>query len=104
MASTEIELKLRLGRGGAAKLRRHPALRRYRVGRGSGASLDSTYFDTPALDLAKRGWALRIRRDGDRLEQTLKIHRKGGGLHAETSVGGGVSSWACNIAGWAGKD
>lgn len=80
MASTEIELKLRLGRGGAAKLRRHPALRRYRVGRGSGASLDSTYFDTPALDLAKRGWALRIRRDGDRLEQTLKIHRKGGGL------------------------
>lgn len=80
MSGSEIELKLRLDRGGAAKLRRHPALRRYRLGRGHGATLDSTYFDTPDLALASRGWALRIRRDGDQLEQTLKIPKKGGGL------------------------
>lgn len=80
MSGSEIELKLRLDKGGAAKLRRHPALRRYRLGRGHGATLDSTYFDTPDLALAARGWALRIRRDGDNLEQTLKIPKKGGGL------------------------
>lgn len=77
----EIELKLRLGRGAAAKLRRHPALKRYRIGRGAGATLDTIYYDTPDLALARRGWALRIRHTGNgALEQTLKIPRKGGGL------------------------
>lgn len=80
MADREIELKLRLTKTAANKLRRHPALRRYRVGRGASSLLDSTYYDTEDLKLAARKMALRVRADGGRFEQTLKISRKGGGL------------------------
>lgn len=80
MAEREIELKLRLTKTAANKLRRHPALRRYRVGRGASSLLDSTYYDTRDLKLAARAMALRVRADGGKYEQTLKIPRKGGGL------------------------
>ena len=57
----EIELKLRLPPAQARRLQSHPALaghepQKYR--------LLNTYYDTPDLDLRKRGIALRLRRKG----------------------------------------
>ena len=59
--SKEIELKLRLSPSQARRLLDHPALKgntpqKYR--------LLNTYYDTPELDLRKRGIALRLRRKG----------------------------------------
>lgn len=58
---TEIELKLSLPPGQAKRVTAHPALagvspQRYR--------LFNTYYDTPDLDLCRRGIALRLRRKG----------------------------------------
>ncbi|MEI7430859.1 MAG: CHAD domain-containing protein [Betaproteobacteria bacterium] len=57
----EIELKLRLSPSRARRLLEHPVLagsspQKYR--------LLNTYYDTPELDLRKRGVALRLRRKG----------------------------------------
>jgi triphosphatase len=59
--SKEIELKLRLAPSQARRFLSHPALsdatpQKYR--------LFNTYYDTPDLDLRKRGIALRLRRKG----------------------------------------
>lgn len=35
--------------------------------------VESTYFDTPALDLRRHGVQLRVRRDGNQLLQTIKL-------------------------------
>jgi len=45
--------------------------------RGSSRKLHSTYFDTPSLDLAKRGMALRVRKVGRHWIQTLKAPASG---------------------------
>ncbi len=59
--SKEIELKLRLAPSQARRFQLHPALsestpQKFR--------LFNTYYDTPELDLRKRGIALRLRRKG----------------------------------------
>ena len=79
-APREVEIKLELEPGRRRQLLGHPVLRKARVRR---AELLAIYFDTPDAELAARGMALRLRRDGDRGVQT----RKGGGgsrggLHA----------------------
>ncbi|MGM0982956.1 MAG: inorganic triphosphatase [Pseudomonadota bacterium] len=72
----EIELKLALGLESPEALRRHPRLA------GSAPTLTrlgNTYYDTPEGDLERARMALRLRRAGDRLLQTLKTRGQGGG-------------------------
>jgi len=57
----EIELKLRLPRTQARRLLAHPLLSGERSRK---LRLFNTYYDTPELDLRRRGIALRLRRKG----------------------------------------
>lgn len=94
---SEIELKLLVPASALRRLSAHPLLK----GRGRAATrkLYSIYFDTPDLDLWRQGVALRLRREGRRWVQTVKV---GGGVQAglhrrielETGVAGPVPDWA----------
>lgn len=69
--SQEIELKLALPQRALPALRRHPLV----VGAeklGNAVTLDNTYFDTPTLQLKARKVAVRTRRQGRAVLQTVK--------------------------------
>ncbi|MEP7329605.1 MAG: CHAD domain-containing protein [Betaproteobacteria bacterium] len=68
----ETELKLALDPDAASRLPRHPALKALKRGRARTTRLVATYFDTHDCDLAASGVALRLRRDGRRVVQTIK--------------------------------
>jgi inorganic triphosphatase YgiF len=70
---TEVELKLAIQPEDASRLLRSQLLAELGQGPGRTRSLHTVYFDTPELDLARLGMALRVRRDGRRLVQTLKV-------------------------------
>jgi inorganic triphosphatase YgiF len=74
--SQEIELKLALAESGPARLRDHPRLAGITP---HVTTLGNTYFDTPGAELEAARMALRLRRDGNRLRQTLKTRGQGGG-------------------------
>lgn len=78
---TEIELKLEVRPEDASRLRRSELLDELAEGPGRTRSLHTVYFDTPKLDLARLGMALRVRRDGRRLVQTLKLRGPLRGAH-----------------------
>jgi len=65
----EVELKLELPTARTGHIRRHPLLRGLQPHK---RTLEANYFDTPAFDLAKSGFSLRVRTDGDSFVQTLK--------------------------------
>jgi len=91
----EIELKLALPPGLAARIRRHPLLQAIKPLK---RTLHSIYFDTPAFDLMQRGIALRLRRVGYHWVQTMK---------AEARAVGAMSSrpeWEMAVAGGASPD
>jgi len=95
----EVELKLSLDPAAAPALRRHPLLAHYRQGRPWSGQVENDYFDTPALDLQRRGMELRLRRAGGRAWQTLKVVRRAasgqrapGGLHR-------LDEWEAPLAG-----
>ncbi|MCW5633639.1 MAG: CYTH and CHAD domain-containing protein [Rubrivivax sp.] len=94
----EIELKLALEAAGAPALRAHPLLAHYRLRPPRTATVENRYFDTPALDLWRRGGIeLRLRRDGRRHLQTVKRlpdpqARGAGGLHR-------LDEWEAPLAG-----
>jgi inorganic triphosphatase YgiF len=77
----EIELKLEIRPEDVQRLLRSPVLRELASGRGHTRSLHSVYFDTPELGLARAEMALRVRRDGRKLVQTLKARGPQRGAH-----------------------
>lgn len=83
----EVELKITLDPGAEARLRRDPALEAREVP-GRTADLVSIYYDTPGEALAQAGIALRLRREGRRWVQTIKIKAgaETGGLFANHEV------------------
>lgn len=67
----EIELKLTLAEKDQPRFLRHPLLRR--ATQHPAETLDNIYYDTPGLALQRRGIALRLRRQGGRWLQTVKL-------------------------------
>ncbi len=78
----ETELKLVIDPIAAATLARHPALKALKRGRARSSHLVATYFDTLDCALAAAGIALRLRRDRNRVVQTVK-----GPARADSTVG-----------------
>ncbi len=68
----ETELKLRASRETLAALREHPLLKKRNKSGWQTRELLNQYFDTPERDLSAAKVALRLRRDGDVVIQTLK--------------------------------
>jgi inorganic triphosphatase YgiF len=68
----ETEIKLRVSRETLAALRDHPLLKKRNKNGWERLELFNQYFDTPERDLANAKVALRLRRDGDAIIQTLK--------------------------------
>lgn len=68
----ETELKLRASRETLAALREHPLLKKRNKSGWQTRELLNQYFDTPERDLSAARVALRLRRDGEVIIQTLK--------------------------------
>ncbi|MBA5705737.1 inorganic triphosphatase [Pseudomonas fulva] len=68
----ETELKLRVSPETLAALREHPLLKKRNKSGWQTRELLNQYFDTPERALAEARVALRLRRDGDTVIQTLK--------------------------------
>ncbi|EFQ60384.1 hypothetical protein PFWH6_5657 [Pseudomonas fluorescens WH6] len=68
----ETEIKLRVSRETLAALREHPLLKKRNKSGWERLELMNQYFDTPERDLAQAKVALRLRKDGDAIIQTLK--------------------------------
>jgi len=73
----EVELKLLVQPEDLAALWRHPRVAELTRGPASVRTLESVYFDTGDLDLARSGLVLRLRPGGDGMVQTVKT-REGG--------------------------
>src|ERR1017187_6139624 len=73
----EVELKLALPEAAQPLLLRHPLLNEATARHRD--QLLNIYYDTPGLDLHRRGIALRLRRQGKRWLQTVKCAGTGGG-------------------------
>ncbi|WP_296269140.1 inorganic triphosphatase [Pseudomonas sp. UBA6562] len=69
---TETELKLRASRETLAALREHPLLKKRNKSGWQTRELTNQYFDTAEGDLSAAQVALRLRRDGEVIIQTLK--------------------------------
>jgi triphosphatase len=77
-APREVELKLEIPVEGLRKLNLSQLLRANHVPR-KGAELVSVYFDTPNLELRKKGVSLRVRHVGEQHLQTIKRNEPGNG-------------------------
>ena len=85
--STEIELSLSLSPSQNAEFKRRVAKLLPQASKPVEQLLVSIYYDTPALDLARRRMGLRLRQQGSQWIQTVKFGQKGGGgLNARTEV------------------
>ena len=85
--STEIELSLSLSPSQNTEFKRRVAKLLPQASRSVEQPLVSIYYDTPALDLARRRMGLRLRQQGSQWIQTVKFGQKGGGgLNARTEV------------------
>jgi triphosphatase len=68
----ETEIKLRVSRATLLALHTHPLLKKRSKNGWQTRELYNQYYDTEARDLAQAKVALRLRRDGEHLIQTLK--------------------------------
>jgi len=68
----ETEIKLRVSPETLAELREHPLLKKRNKSGWERRELFNQYFDTPTGELAAAKVALRLRKDGDEVIQTLK--------------------------------
>ncbi|MEW6133922.1 MAG: CHAD domain-containing protein [Pseudomonadota bacterium] len=92
----ETELKLWLLPEDAAAFMELPRLRRARLAQ---QRLHTIYFDTPDFALARRGVAMRVRKQGRRWVQTLKTEgEKAGGLSKRLELESAVSGPAPDLA------
>lgn len=83
----ETELKLSLPAAQAKQLWKIPPLSTLLVDKPARQRLYSAYYDTPHLDLHRRGVALRLRRHGRRWVQTVKTKSKpSGGLQQRVEL------------------
>src|SRR5262245_20496690 len=74
-AKAEIELKLRASPAAIEQIRKAPVIMQNARNRGVVRRLDTIYYDTPDHALARQRGSLRVRRNGTRYVQTLKIAR-----------------------------
>src|SRR5262245_10290403 len=74
-AKAEIELKLRASPAALEQIRKAPVIVQNARNRGVVRRLDTIYYDTPDHALARQRGSLRVRRNGTRYVQTLKIAR-----------------------------
>ena len=72
LSSAETELKIALSPSVAETVFSLPVFTQRRSGRSKSQRLVTTYYETPAKDLARRGVTLRIRRANDKRIQTVK--------------------------------
>ena len=79
----EVELKLRLPATGRTELEQHPAFQPPLATAPEERHEVTTYFDTPDLALAGKGISLRVRRNGDRRVQTVKLQGAGPAVAAQ---------------------
>ena len=77
MLTEEVEIKLAVAPEKANRLLKLKIVRKHRNGKPSRRRLVSTYYDTPHHMLRKAGMALRIRDDGKKTIQTLKLPSNG---------------------------
>ena len=86
----EVELKLAIAPGDAARLRRHPILKSVKPVR---RKLYGIYYDTPEFELFRRRGAFRLRREGYHWVQPLKL---------DDGMAGGLSmrpEWEVQVTG-----
>ena len=82
MMNTEVELKLRVDPDSLTALAAKPVLV---AASASSEHLHATYFDTGDHRLHAQSLSLRVRREGERFIQTLKVGDAGpSGLHRRT--------------------
>jgi inorganic triphosphatase YgiF len=95
-APREIEVKLQAPPDALESVLRDPLLEARRLGAAREERAVTVYYDTPELDLARSGVALRIRRVGRRRLQTVKTR-----LHAAGRRGGAAdrAEWEWTIEG-----
>lgn len=93
--NTEIELKLSAAPDVIEELARSAPLGRVGGGRRVFKNLESTYFGTSDLRLRNRGFALRVRKDGNRYVQIMKSSLEAGGAIARRT------EWECPVPGFA---
>ena len=94
----EIEMKLSIAPDTIGSVLAHPLLAKARRSPDHAGVLDATYFDTEERDLCRAGFSLRIRRQGDRRIQTLKVDGGSRGLvldrgEWETPLDGDALDW-----------
>ena len=72
-ATAEVELKLLASPAAIERIRAATVIRQHARNRGVVRRLEAVYYDTPDRTLSRHRSSLRVRRNGTRYVQTLKI-------------------------------